>query len=168
MLLTSAFDVRDLSSAWSAAAVPESGWPDICFMRDKSISMALEREGQGLFASLRAKRSNPESLARHSPGLLRFARNDDKSASTHVGITGRQDNSMTGKARFIFPILMSGIKAFLMTALVTYLNLGFPADFLSRWMQAFVIAWPCAACSAFLAIPLARRGTAHIVKLVGE
>ncbi|WNJ89711.1 DUF2798 domain-containing protein [Bosea sp. 685] len=75
---------------------------------------------------------------------------------------------MTGKARFIFPVLMAGVMAFLMTALVTYLNLGFPPDFVAQWLHAFVIAWPCAACAAFLAIPLARRGTALIVKVIGE
>ena len=66
---------------------------------------------------------------------------------------------MDGPARFIFPVLMSGVMAFMMTALVTWLNLGFPADFLARWIHAFVIAWPCAAISAFIAIPLARRAT---------
>lgn len=75
---------------------------------------------------------------------------------------------MTGKARIIFPVLMSGVMAFLMTALVTWLNLGLPADFMTRWLQAFAIAWPCAAGAAFVAIPLARRGTALILKLVGE
>jgi hypothetical protein len=75
---------------------------------------------------------------------------------------------MTGKARFIFPVLMAAVMAFLMTALVTYLNLGFPPDFFGRWMHAFVIAWPCAAGAAFIAIPLARRGTALIVKVIGE
>ncbi|AOO80659.1 DUF2798 domain-containing protein [Bosea vaviloviae] len=75
---------------------------------------------------------------------------------------------MTGKARFIFPVLMAGVMAFLMTALVTYLNLGFPPDFVAHWLHAFVIAWPCAAGAAFLAIPLARRGTALIVKVIGE
>lgn len=75
---------------------------------------------------------------------------------------------MTGKARFIFPVLTAGVMAFLMTALVTYLNLGFPADFLARWMKAFAIAWPCAALAAFIAIPLARRATGFIVSIVGE
>ncbi len=75
---------------------------------------------------------------------------------------------MTGKARFIFPIPMSGVMAFLMTALVTWLNLGFPPDYPMRWMQAFAVAWPCAACAAFVAIPIARRGTALVVAVIGE
>lgn len=75
---------------------------------------------------------------------------------------------MTGKARFIFPILMSGVMAFLMTALVTFLNLGFPPDYLARWLKAFAIAWPFAAVAAFIAIPLARRATGFIVSIIGE
>ena len=75
---------------------------------------------------------------------------------------------MTGKARFIFPVLMSGVMAFLMTALVTWLNLGFTPDFILRWLRAFGIVWPFAAMAAFIAIPLARRATARIVRIIGE
>jgi Protein of unknown function (DUF2798) len=73
---------------------------------------------------------------------------------------------MDGKAKYIFPILMAGVMAFLMTALITALNLGFPQDYFSRWFKAFVIAWPCAALTAFLAIPLARKGTALIIAMI--
>ena len=75
---------------------------------------------------------------------------------------------MDGPARYIFPILMSGVMAFLMTALVTALNVGFPPDYLKRWAIAFVVAWPCAAVAAFIAIPLARRGTRAILRLAGR
>ncbi len=74
---------------------------------------------------------------------------------------------MDGKAKFIFPVLMSGVMAFLMTALVTFLNLGFPGNFVILWLKAFVIAWPCAAVAAFIAIPLARRATAAIIRVIG-
>lgn len=70
---------------------------------------------------------------------------------------------MEGKARFIFPALLSGVMAFLMTAVVTYLNIGFPPDFLAKWMHAFVVAWPLAYCAALIASPLARRGTIWII-----
>jgi hypothetical protein len=73
---------------------------------------------------------------------------------------------MDGKARIIFPILMAGVMAFLMTALITWLNLGMPPDFLWRWLKAFVIAWPAAALAAFIAIPLARKATAALVHLI--
>jgi hypothetical protein len=61
---------------------------------------------------------------------------------------------------------MAGVMAFLMTALITWLNLGAPPDFLWRWLKAFVIAWPAAAIAAFIAILLARRATSAIVHLI--
>lgn len=70
---------------------------------------------------------------------------------------------MDGKAKYVFPIIMSGVMAFLMTGLVTMLNLGLPANFIGLWLKAFVIAWPFAALSAFLAIPIARKATAGLV-----
>jgi hypothetical protein len=73
---------------------------------------------------------------------------------------------MEGKAKYIFPVLMAGVMAFLMTALVTFLNLGVPPDFFYLWMKAFIIAWPAAALAAFIAIPVARKTTAAIVKKI--
>ncbi|KAF0231450.1 MAG: hypothetical protein FD175_751 [Beijerinckiaceae bacterium] len=76
---------------------------------------------------------------------------------------------MQGKARFIFPAILSGVMAFLMTAVITYLNLGMPPDFVARWLKAFVIAWPLAYCAALIASPIARKGTAWIVaKIEGQ
>jgi Protein of unknown function (DUF2798) len=68
-----------------------------------------------------------------------------------------------GKARIIFPIAMAFFMALLMTAVITFINLGLPPDYVARWMQAFVVAWPLASAVAFLAVPLARRITAAIV-----
>ena len=70
---------------------------------------------------------------------------------------------MPPKAAVIQPILMAGVMALLMTALITYLNLGLPPDYLGRWMHAFVIAWPAATLAAYVAIPIAKRVTGHIV-----
>ena len=39
---------------------------------------------------------------------------------------------MEGKARYIFPALLSGIMAFLMTSVITYINVGAPPDFIAR------------------------------------
>lgn len=71
---------------------------------------------------------------------------------------------MEGKARFIFPALLSGIMAFLMTAVITFLNLGAPPNFIALWMRAFLIAWPLAYCAALIAAPIARRGTGWILR----
>jgi hypothetical protein len=71
-----------------------------------------------------------------------------------------------GKARFIFPIVMTVMMVFMVTLLVTIINLGFPSDFLRQWAKAFVLAWPVAAVSAYFAIPIARRVTGRIVAAI--
>lgn len=60
---------------------------------------------------------------------------------------------------------MAAVMAFLMTALITFINLGFPPDYLRRWMIAFAIAWPFATIAAFIAIPIAKRATAAIIAM---
>ncbi len=70
---------------------------------------------------------------------------------------------MPPKAAIIQPILMACVMAFLMTALITWLNLGFPPDYFRRWMTAFAIAWPAAAVAAYIAIPIARSLTVRII-----
>ncbi|MGE3868366.1 MAG: DUF2798 domain-containing protein [Pseudorhodoplanes sp.] len=70
---------------------------------------------------------------------------------------------MDGKARFIFPVIMTGIIVFLVSFLVTFLNVGFPANFLALWLKAFFTGWPMAAAVAFFAVPLARKATERIV-----
>jgi hypothetical protein len=74
---------------------------------------------------------------------------------------------MEGKARFIFPVAMAFFMALLMTAVVTFINLGFPSNFFIQWMKAFAVAWPLASLVAFVAVPLARRITAMIVAAIG-
>lgn len=73
---------------------------------------------------------------------------------------------MQGKARFIYPAILSCIMAILMTAIITALNVGIPPDFVARWLKAFVIAWPCAYAAALIAAPFARAGTAFILSKI--
>ena len=73
---------------------------------------------------------------------------------------------MEGKARFIQPAIVAAIMAFLMTAVITFINLGMPPDFLRRWIIAFVIAWPFATVAAFIAVPVSRRWTLFLVGLI--
>ncbi len=73
---------------------------------------------------------------------------------------------MEGKARYIFPALLSGVMAFLMTAVITWLNIGAPPDFIARWLKAFVVAWPLAYLAALIASPIARRGTMAIIAML--
>jgi uncharacterized protein DUF2798 len=73
---------------------------------------------------------------------------------------------MDGKARYIFPILITALIVFVVSAVVTFTNIGFAADFVPRWLRAFAIGWPVAAVTAFLAIPYVRSATAHVVALI--
>ena len=55
---------------------------------------------------------------------------------------------MEGKAKFIFPILATGLVVFVVSAVVTFSNIGFCADFVQRWLSAFGIGWPVASVTA--------------------
>jgi len=74
---------------------------------------------------------------------------------------------MDAKTRFILAATMSAMMVFMVTLLVTYLNLGFRADFLLQWAKAYIVAWPVAATTAFLVMPMAQRVTGRIVKRLG-
>jgi hypothetical protein len=73
---------------------------------------------------------------------------------------------MDAKARFILAAVMSSMMVFMVTLLVTYLNLGFRADFLTQWIKAYFIAWPVAAITGFLVMPMARRATDGIMRWI--
>jgi len=47
------------------------------------------------------------------------------------------------RLRCTFAFLMSLVMTLLMSAWVTWLNIGLQADFLPRWRHAFFAAWPC-------------------------
>jgi hypothetical protein len=74
---------------------------------------------------------------------------------------------MTAKARFILAASMSAVMVLMVTLLVTYLNLGFHHGFLLQWVKAYFIAWPVAAVTGFLVMPMARRVTDFIVTKTG-
>ena len=71
------------------------------------------------------------------------------------------------KARYVKPVIVAAIMAFMMTAVITFINLGLPSDFLRRWMIAYAVAWPFATIAAFVAVPAADRITAFIVCKLG-
>jgi hypothetical protein len=74
---------------------------------------------------------------------------------------------MEGKARFIFPVVITAMIVFVVSAVVTWNNIGFAVDFVSRWLTAFVIGWPVAAVTAFFAFPLARKITLALAGRMG-
>jgi len=73
---------------------------------------------------------------------------------------------MEGKAKLVFPVVITAIIVFVVSAVVTYFNIGFRADFVQRWLSAFLVGWPVAAVTAFFAIPFARNVTQRIVGLI--
>lgn len=73
------------------------------------------------------------------------------------------DENMKLKPQHIQPVIMATIMSFLMTAVITLINLGLRPDFLALWARAFVIAWPLAVAAAFIAIPIAVRLTQRIL-----
>jgi hypothetical protein len=73
---------------------------------------------------------------------------------------------MDGKAKYIFPVIITAVIVLIVGAVVTFANIGLRADFITRWLRAFVTGWPVAIVVAFFAIPLARRATAAIVHLI--
>jgi len=70
---------------------------------------------------------------------------------------------MEGKAKFIFPILATGIIVFVVSCVVTFSDIGLRADFVSRWLSTFFIGRPVASVIAF---PSVRQATMGIVALI--
>ena len=73
---------------------------------------------------------------------------------------------MEGKAKFIFPIIETATVVFIVSAVVTFSNIGFRADFVRRWLTAFIIGWPVGATTGLLVFPLLRRVAAGIAGLI--
>ena len=70
---------------------------------------------------------------------------------------------MDAKSRLILALLMSSVMVLMVTLLVTFLNLGLRSDFVLQWVKAYFIAWPVAAVTGFLVMPVARRLTERVV-----
>ena len=67
------------------------------------------------------------------------------------------------RLRFVFALLMSFLMTLLMSAWVTWLNIGLQADFLPRWRHAFFAAWPVAFCAVMLFAPRVQLMSRNIV-----
>lgn len=63
----------------------------------------------------------------------------------------------------VFAFFMSMLMAFVMSAVLTLLNLGFIPDFFGRWMRAFLVAWVFAFPAVMVLAPIARK---IVMKLV--
>ncbi|KKO64639.1 hypothetical protein VM94_01343 [Janthinobacterium sp. KBS0711] len=67
------------------------------------------------------------------------------------------------RLRCVFAFLMSLLMTLLMSAWVTWLNIGLQADFLPRWRHAFFAAWPVAFCAVMLFAPRVQLMSRSIV-----
>nr|WP_314628129.1 DUF2798 domain-containing protein [uncultured Janthinobacterium sp.] len=67
------------------------------------------------------------------------------------------------RLRCVFAFLMSLVMTLLMSAWVTWLNIGLQADFLPRWRHAFFAAWPIAFCAVMLFAPRVQTASRAIV-----
>ena len=77
-----------------------------------------------------------------------------------------RETAMEGKARLILAATMSSVMVFMVTLIVPILNLGLPPDFIVQWAKAYIVAYPIAAGTAYLIMPMARRFTTRIVTLI--
>ena len=55
--------------------------------------------------------------------------------------------------RILFSLFMSLQLSFLMTAWVTWINLGWSLNFYQQWFHAFILAWPAAALISLFSAP---------------
>ena len=74
---------------------------------------------------------------------------------------------MESVIKLIFPVIITGIIVFVVSAVVTFANIGAHPDFVARWLKAFLVGWPVAAVTAHLAIPYARRMAAAVERRIG-
>ena len=70
---------------------------------------------------------------------------------------------MDHKSRAVLAVIMSGAMSFMVTLLATYINLGLPPDDWLRWLKAWAIAWPIAAVTAYVVMPVAQRMTRYLI-----
>ena len=73
---------------------------------------------------------------------------------------------MDGKARLILITTMTAVMVLVVTLVATLLNIGLRADFVLQWLKAYLVAWPIAAATGYLVMPVARRFTTRVVSLI--
>lgn len=66
-------------------------------------------------------------------------------------------------AHILLALFTSLFMSFLMSMIITFINIGARPDFLVRWMSAFVLAFPVAFPSILLVLPVARKLVARMV-----
>jgi hypothetical protein len=67
-------------------------------------------------------------------------------------------------APILFGFILSGLNTAVVSAIVTYRNLGLNDEFVAHWLRAFVSAWPITFPTATLIAPWVRRFVEQLVK----
>lgn len=67
------------------------------------------------------------------------------------------------KFHLVFSFVMGAMMVFLMTFVITAVNLGFGPGFLAAWAKVFVIAYGIAVPVIFFLAPIARRLTGNLL-----
>jgi hypothetical protein len=65
--------------------------------------------------------------------------------------------------RLVLILLMTAVMVFAVTFVATTVTLGFTPDFLWQWGKSYLIAWPVAAATGFVIMPVMRRVTTRIL-----
>jgi uncharacterized protein YaaW (UPF0174 family) len=63
----------------------------------------------------------------------------------------------------VFSLLMGAMMIFIMTIVITLVNVGWSAQFLLTWLKAFGIAYVVGVPVIFFLAPVARKMTARIL-----
>lgn len=69
------------------------------------------------------------------------------------------------KFHLVFSLLMGAMMIFLMTFVITAINVGFSANFLLTCAKAFVVAYIVGVPVIFFLAPVARKLTARTLKM---
>jgi len=87
-------------------------------------------------------------------------------APTTTRINNSQKMQKLPKHKFhlVFSVLMGAAMVFLMTFVITLVNIGMPDDFLKHWLHAFLVAFPVAVPVIYFVAPAARRMAARIAE----
>ena len=67
------------------------------------------------------------------------------------------------KFHLVFSLLMGAMMIFVMTFVITLVNVGWSDAFLRTWMKAFAIAYVAGVPVIFFLAPVARRVTAGLL-----
>ena len=67
------------------------------------------------------------------------------------------------KFHLVFSLIMGAMMIFLMTLVITFVNVGLTANFLQLWMRAFGIAYVVGVPVIFFLAPVARKLTGRVL-----